>query len=265
MAQLLDEARKPLTLDAFRELASRALEIDLTPESPHGELLSDERVNLFIPAGAGSGKTTGLALLTLQAIFVHDLPAEAIVATTFTRKAATELRSRITRGVMQMADLTGRRLDEPQLDVAAMRVGTIDDLSNQALVELQLGALIDGTVQKGLMRQAVFEGTGYFKREGDRRRLVQDYLHPLFGNPEIVTGIRNCAVTLNDRLGQDQIDIPTWRASSAGADQTYQIIEYYRESLEERGQMDFVLLEDVFLEQLREGGSRSGWRPHGSC
>ena len=254
MAPLQERSHQPLTLEAFRETASRALEIDLAADSPHGELLSDERANLFIPAGAGSGKTTGLALLTLEAIFVYGFSAEAIVATTFTRKAATELRSRITRGVMQMAELTGRRLDEPQLDVAAMRIGTIDDLSNQALVELQLGALIDGTVQKGLVRQAVFQGTGYFRRDGERRRLVQDYLYPLFDNPETVTGVRNCAVTLNDRLGQDEIDIDSWCASDPGADQTYTIIDRYRALLEERGQMDFVVLEEVFLDQLGSGG-----------
>ena len=44
---------------------------------------------LFRPVPVG--KTSGLALLTLEAIFVHGFPADSIVATTFTRKAADEV------------------------------------------------------------------------------------------------------------------------------------------------------------------------------
>ena len=49
----------------------------------------------YIVAGPGSGKTTVLALRTLKLIFVDGIPPSAILATTFTRKAAAELRSRV--------------------------------------------------------------------------------------------------------------------------------------------------------------------------
>ena len=80
-----------MKLGAFRTLAAKALGLDLGRASPHGALLDDARPSLFIPAGAGAGKTSGLALLTLEAIFVHGFPADSIVATTFTRKAADEV------------------------------------------------------------------------------------------------------------------------------------------------------------------------------
>jgi DNA helicase-2/ATP-dependent DNA helicase PcrA len=248
----------PLSLDAFRALAPKALGVDLGHDSPHGALLDSDRPNLFIPAGAGAGKTTGLALLALQALFVHGFQADAVLATTFTRKAAAELRSRITKGVMAMADLTDRRIDEPALDVAAMRIGTIDDLANQALIELQLGALVDGTVQSGLMRQAVFEITHGFRRGGKTRATVQAYLKPLFGSPESVVGFRDSAVTLHDRLGQDQIDVAAWSGSSDGANRTHAIIDCYRGLLAGRGQSDFVTLEEEFFAQLESGGL-DGW------
>jgi DNA helicase-2/ATP-dependent DNA helicase PcrA len=247
-----------LSLDAFRAFASEALGVDLGDDSPHGALLDPDRPNLFIPAGAGAGKTTGLALLALEALFVHGFRADAVLATTFTRKAAAELRSRITKGVMAMADLTDRRIDEPALDVAAMRIGTIDDLTNQALIELQLGALVDGTVQSGLMRQAVFDVTHGFRREGKTRATVQAYLKPLFGSRESVVGFRDSAVTLHDRLGQDQIDVAAWSGSSDGANRTHAIIDRYRGLLAERGQSDFVTLEEEFFSQLESGGL-DGW------
>src|SRR3954447_11118800 len=77
-----------LSSDDFRKLAMEALGVDLGKDSPHGALLDPTRPNLIIPAGAGAGKTTGLALLALQALFVHGFQADAVLATTFTRKAA---------------------------------------------------------------------------------------------------------------------------------------------------------------------------------
>jgi DNA helicase-2/ATP-dependent DNA helicase PcrA len=51
--------------------------------------------SLFVVAGPGSGKTTVVALRILKLIFVDGIDPSCIIATTFTRKAAAELRSRI--------------------------------------------------------------------------------------------------------------------------------------------------------------------------
>ena len=47
----------------------------------------------FIVAGPGAGKTTVLVLRVLKLILVDQIPPTGIIATTFTRKAAGELRS----------------------------------------------------------------------------------------------------------------------------------------------------------------------------
>src|SRR5208337_3316454 len=49
----------------------------------------------FIVAGPGAGKTTVLVLRILKLILVDQIAPTRIVATTFTRKAAAELRSRV--------------------------------------------------------------------------------------------------------------------------------------------------------------------------
>ena len=49
----------------------------------------------FLVAGPGSGKTTVMVLKVLKFIYVDDVHPSSILATTFTRKAAAELRSRI--------------------------------------------------------------------------------------------------------------------------------------------------------------------------
>ena len=51
--------------------------------------------NLLIEAGAGTGKTTRLVKAVLQALFIRQIPLEAVVALTFTNKAAGELKERV--------------------------------------------------------------------------------------------------------------------------------------------------------------------------
>ncbi len=51
--------------------------------------------SLFIAAGPGSGKTTVIVLKILKFIFIDNVEPSSIIATTFTRKAASELKSRV--------------------------------------------------------------------------------------------------------------------------------------------------------------------------
>jgi len=60
-------------------------------------ILHDPAVALMIVAGPGSGKTTVLVLRALRFVFVEAWMPEQIVLTTFTRKAADELRARLGR------------------------------------------------------------------------------------------------------------------------------------------------------------------------
>jgi len=50
---------------------------------------------LMIVAGPGTGKTTVLVLRALRMVFVEGWQPQSILLTTFTKKAAEELRSRL--------------------------------------------------------------------------------------------------------------------------------------------------------------------------
>jgi DNA helicase II / ATP-dependent DNA helicase PcrA len=67
--------------------------------APNGQqttcIVHDPAVPLMIVAGPGSGKTTVLVLRALRLVFVNGWMPEQIVLTTFTRKAADELRARL--------------------------------------------------------------------------------------------------------------------------------------------------------------------------
>lgn len=80
----------------------------------------------FISAGAGSGKTFRLTTLIIEALAGGTDPAR-IMATTFTRKAAREIRERVGSAVAATGDL---RLIQ---GAPAMTIGTVNSVCGQLL------------------------------------------------------------------------------------------------------------------------------------
>lgn len=88
--------------------------------------------NLFVEAGAGSGKTTVLVERVLHLIDA-GVPVDQVVAITFTEKAAAELRARLRAALGAEAALTGRRAEAiAGLDGAP--IGTLHAFAQRLLV-----------------------------------------------------------------------------------------------------------------------------------
>ena len=251
-----------LQLGEFVELASEALRIDLTDESPHTDLLSASPKNLHIVAGPGTGKTSALALLALKAIFVDGHPTAAIVATTFTRKAARELASRITEGLHRLLQATGQPLDAPAFDVSRIRIGTIDQICHSALVERQLGVLADQLVQNGTMTQSAFNTQIARAGTNDEVRVpLLAEMEELFGGGQRasrLSTIRARLSTVRERIGQDQINRELWSASGDGPSAIAQVLSAYDDQLADDGRLDFISVEEEFRDGLADD-SLSDW------
>ena len=87
-----------IRLDEFLPLVQTAIpRFAHNAPNPHQQacILNPTTEPLMIVAGPGSGKTTVLVLRALRLVFVDQILPEHIVLTTFTRKAAKELRSRL--------------------------------------------------------------------------------------------------------------------------------------------------------------------------
>ena len=85
-----------ISYDEFEDIVVDILERDISSnKNQQKAILSKSDESLFIVAGPGSGKTTVMVLKILKYIFVDDIDPNEILATTFTRKAAEELYSRI--------------------------------------------------------------------------------------------------------------------------------------------------------------------------
>lgn len=99
--------------------------------------LLDGRPKVMVGAGAGSGKTRLLVAYFVHALVAEGIPAERMVAVTFTRRAAAELVSRIR---VNLEDC-GRRDLARSLDSAM--VGTIHGLCRRLIREHALMAGVD--------------------------------------------------------------------------------------------------------------------------
>lgn len=78
---------------------------------------------LYLPAGPGSGKTRVLLWRALNLIVFHDVPPEAIYLSTFTEKAALQLREGLQVLLGHVTNITGQ-----PFDLAQMYVGTVHSL-----------------------------------------------------------------------------------------------------------------------------------------
>lgn len=85
---------------------------------------------LYLPAGPGSGKTRVLLWRTLNLVVFHDVQPEQIFLSTFTEKAAHQLREGVRTLLAAVTARTGR-----PYDTGRMYVGTVHSLCTKLLID----------------------------------------------------------------------------------------------------------------------------------
>jgi DNA helicase II / ATP-dependent DNA helicase PcrA len=137
-----------LFFDLVDEVLAAVGRPPLDRESAQTSIITVEETDqiLQIVAGPGSGKTEMLVWRLIYELIVLETPAERMLITTFTRKAATELEVRVVERVdsfLQTAKSRGVVLRDPH--VHDLRIGTIHSLCDQLLREFDLNYLNAGT------------------------------------------------------------------------------------------------------------------------
>jgi ATP-dependent helicase/nuclease subunit A len=127
----------------------------------------DTQRNLAVRAGAGSGKTSVLVERTVQLLARswdehNPLPLTAIVAVTFTRKAATELQERLRESFRETAAAATESKEqlywaERIEELPRAMIGTIDRLCGRILRESALFALPEHRLEPGFEMLEGFE------------------------------------------------------------------------------------------------------------
>ena len=220
----------------------------------------------FIVAGPGAGKTTVLVLRVLKLILVDQIPPDGVMATTFTRKAAGELRSRIlswgyatVNRAIQDAVASGDAAREQwlrEIDVNAITVGTLDSLAEQFLRDCRgpgeiTPTTIEGFLAKGLMRRhGIFANQRH--NNADLRTLIAS-LTPGLRSPFPLSEVLEFSLAFSGRVRHDGIDVQGYAASGSGEQVLCDAVADYNAYLSQHYLADFARLEQLLLDFMHAG------------
>ena len=228
-------------------------------------------VGLFIVAGPGTGKTASLTLRILKLVLVDGVPPRGILATTFTKKAAEELRSRVLGWGFRIIDVlrSDPNLSPKQkafvdaVDINQVRTGTVDSLCEQLLREFrapgtQPPVLVDEFVSTTLMLRE-----GLFGSRRDQNPALDAFLLNLYSDNgkrfNYHAGTKAKLVKeIWERRFQDQVTWAQFPPAGPLADRPARVLvddaqQAYEAALRSAGLVDFSLLENEVLVRLRAG------------
>lgn len=256
----------------FEEIVVNILKRDINSNKQQKEaILSPVDESLFIVAGPGSGKTTVMVLKILKYIFVDDIKPNEIISTTFTRKAADEIYSRILswgdeikKYILDNIDCDD--FDEiseilvkiDKIDFNRILVGTIDSVAEELIkIHKDPGTNLPIVIEKFISKSAMINA-GLLKNNRYLNLDLQEYLKNFtsrdkLDNPEKMSDI---LLEMKDRLYFDQVDYYSFYdkvKDGKGAKEALDAIADYKVELESRNIIDFAMLESNFLNNLKNG------------
>lgn len=222
---------------------------------------------LMIVAGPGSGKTTVLVIRALRHVFVDHLLPETVVITTFTRKAATEIRSRLIEWGMPLLDDYRAMAKKSQnatleayfdsVDINRFVTGTLDSLCEEWLgLARNAGevapTLLEGFAVSQLFSRRIFGGV-YQSNKAILDGYLASYTHE--GNPPSTQGEAVAVTrTLHDRMVQDLVDVASYIGAPGPNKKARKLIgdslTDFHSYLHSNYQLDFALLEHLFLQKM---------------
>ena len=223
---------------------------------------------LMIVAGPGSGKTTVLVLRALRHALVDGMAPSSIMITTFTRKAAGELSSRLIDWGLQLvahfrnAAATNGDLKTAawleQLDIVSIRTGTLDSFCQEWLGRTrQVGSpspvMLEQFAADFVYRRRIFSPVYQVPASKD---ILGTYLGQFSFDglpPTNETRASRLSIQVNNRLIQDLVDVASYEKSSPACRLQAQMLASYRALLNRRQMYDFALAAERVLESLRSG------------
>lgn len=207
-----------------------------------------------------------LVLRALRHVVVDKIAPENIMITTFTRKAAKEIRTRLIEWGIPLIEAAavhpradaGLRDFLRDVDINRFVTGTLDSICEETLAEARGPAERPPAVVEAFVANQILARRGeVYDASQNQQSALQSYLgkYSNSGDPPRTLGETTRVVrTLIDRFVQDEVDErgylrrgPDLSARRAVAD----IHRKYRDHLRSTNQMDFPTLEKVFLERIR--------------
>ncbi|MBO7718660.1 MAG: UvrD-helicase domain-containing protein [Methanosphaera sp.] len=200
----------------------------------------------YLVAGPGSGKTTVIVLKVLKYIFVDDVEPSKIIVTTFTNKAANELKNRTVKWAESIISHLG--LDY-RFNLNDLIIGTLDSIAEEYVSGIMDVEVIDKFTSSAIMMQTLLTN----QRNNDRK-LKQFFKRMKNHQGGISTSeLNNQIQNLKERLMYDMIDYTEFQKRAGKEAVIYEIITDYYNQLSDRNMLDYSLLERTFHDLLASG------------
>ena len=260
-----------ITYEEFEDIVVNILKRDISSnEDQKKAILSKSNQSQFIVAGPGSGKTTVMVLKILKYIFVDDIDPHEILATTFTRKAADEMYSRIlgwgdeikthlqeklSKGFEGLENLDKITLID-KIDFNQITIGTTDSIAEEVMrVHKEPGEnqpeVIENFVANSAMMNILLKDNRYLNEN------LKSYLKDITGKEKLEepSQMSEIILEIKNRIYYDEVDITElYKLGDGGGIQiALDCIIDYENELKKRNIIDFAMLEAKFLNKLKSG------------
>ncbi len=260
-----------ISYEKFEDIVVNTLKRDISSNLDQKKaILSDSDKSLFIVAGPGSGKTTVMVLKILKYIFVDGIEPSEILATTFTRKAADELYSRILGWGDEIKTHLVSELDNDdfedsfkiveieRIDFNQINIGTTDSVAEELLRDYKKPGetqpvVIEDFVANSAMIKILIKDERYLNKN------LVEYLKELSGKAKLEEPSRmsEIIIEIKNRIYYDQVDLKKLYEETepeSGLRLVLDCINEYEDTLKQRHTIDFTMLESTFLKKLKNGG-----------
>lgn len=253
-----------ISYEEFEDIIVNTLKRDISSNKDQKKaIISNPDKSLFIVAGPGSGKTTVMVLKILKYIFVDDIDPSEILATTFTKKAANELYSRILGWGDQIKNYLGDHAGDDfekiakieRIDFNQILIGTTDSIAEQLLRENKKpgenqAIVIEEFVANTAMIKILLKDNRYQSKD------LQEFLMELSGRTKLEepSKMSEILMEIKNRIYYDQINFKELYRKTQdnnGFRLALDCIKEYENTLKSRNIIDFAMLEKAFLEKLK--------------
>lgn len=277
-----------ISYEEFKKIVIDVLERDISSNLEQNLAISSNlNQSLFIVAGPGSGKTTVMVLKILKFIFVDDVAPSEILATTFTKKAASELLSRI----LSWGDSIKRYIEDNAwekyfesdeyfieeygvniedfikkikgIDFNQISTGTLDSVAEELLRVYREPGTNQPVLIENFAANSAMINLGLYKEDIYLDKSLQEYLAELKGLSErngkkpvinSLSAMADVLLSIKNRLYYDRVNINDILAdvkpNERGKQLVLKIIADYIDELKDKNIYDFPMLENEFLEKL---------------
>lgn len=218
--------------------------------------------SLLIAAGPGSGKTTVMVLKILKFIFIDNVEPSSIIATTFTRKAASELKSRVVqwgnklkKEVIWNPKYYYFRDHLNSIDLKKVTIGTIDSICEDILRNSSDLDELKYTIIEDFVANSLMIKTGLLELNLHKDGQLKSFLNHIKGSKSRlnISSMSQTLLEIKDRAHHDRINLHDFieKYDHPGAQKAFKAISCYEEDLKKRYLFDFSTLEEEFLKKLQ--------------